>query len=65
MSYGTVSYTTLYVYADLMIAHKHVFVFNNYDRSCTFHSINYTSVHVCMLLLLLLLLVNCRISLLL
>ena len=40
--YGSVSYTTHYVYADLMIAHKHVFVFNNYDRSCTFHSINYS-----------------------
>ena len=24
------------------IAHKYVFVFNNYDRSCTFHSINYS-----------------------
>ena len=40
-SYGNVSKTTLYVYADLMIAQKHVFVFNNYDRSRTFHSINY------------------------
>ena len=28
--------------ADLMIAHKHVFVFNNYDKSCMFHSINYS-----------------------
>ena len=27
-----------FVYAELMIAHKHVFVFSNYDRSCTFHS---------------------------
>ena len=25
-----------------MIAHKHVFVFNNYDRSCTFYSFSYT-----------------------
>ena len=31
-----------YVYAELMIAHKHVFVFNNYDRSCTFHSFSYS-----------------------
>ena len=42
MSYGTVSLTTHYVYAELMIAHKHVFVFNNYDRSCTFYSFSYS-----------------------
>ena len=25
-----------------LIAHKHAFVFNNYDRSCTFHSFSYS-----------------------
>ena len=49
-----------YVYTDLIIAHKHVFVFNNYDRSCTFHSLT-RSAHVRTLLLML---VNCRIYLL-
>ena len=29
-----------------MIVHKHVFVFNNYDRSCTLRSINYSE-HFC------------------
>ena len=54
------TYATLYVYTDLMIAHKHVFVFNNYARSCTFHSLTRFA-HVCILLLML---VNCRNSLL-
>ena len=26
-----------------MIAHKHVFVFNNYDRLCTFPSLSYSN----------------------
>ena len=29
-----------YIYADLMIAHKHEFMFNKYNRSCMFHSID-------------------------
>ena len=33
-----------------MIAHKHVFVFNNYDRLSTLHSLT-RSAHVCISLL--------------
>ena len=30
-----------------MISHKHVFVIDNYDRSCSFPSINYTKKQFC------------------
>ena len=30
-----------YVYDDRMMAHKHAFMFNNYNILCMFRSINY------------------------